>query len=101
MTSIIERLRKMYDRGIITKTALLTTVLEQGDPEDLDDIGSYKEELLDYLDRSPRTDEEWSKMIFFNTGTVASPDYVPPTQDELRVFSRTMIERWRKALGRQ
>jgi hypothetical protein len=88
---ITKKLVRMYHKGVITERQLLIDVLEQGDPQEIDDLGEFKEKFLKNLDRFPVAEQDWSKVVCvgscLNTGN-----------EESKAIVRKNVERWRKAL---
>jgi hypothetical protein len=94
----IEGIVTQYLQGAIILSNAFDEIIEHCDPNGVSGLGNLKNSFLKHLDKKPKTDEEWSKWRTFTLGLVTGPNYVPPTQEELRSKERLHVERWRKAL---
>ena len=76
----------------------LFQIIENCTPEEIITLSDeWKNQVLGKIENAPRTDEDWSKLIFLTFG-MWMPGTTPPTQEEQRFDYRKRIEFLREEL---
>lgn len=85
--SIIE----MHDNGVIVEMHAINLLLETATGQEILDLpDEWQTRVLSELDRLPRTDQEWNRMVFFGDAS----------QSEARRRWKKLVFSLREQLGR-